>query len=152
MKNVPLADCLPKSQDFLNQTANSIMGNLTVENGKSNIRNNKLRMIVYWSEDRSLAVFKTSENKLKIDPSWKFVSFGRISSTQASKQNNNTLIPMSCWRKNNYTKKNHKYILFCDNFICINLLHRLFLRRPKGRRSNIALALNYSPIRSIFKL
>ena len=27
-----------------------------------------------------------------------------------------------------------------------------FLRRPKGRRSNIALALNYSPIRSIFKL
>ena len=28
----------------------------------------------------------------------------------------------------------------------------LFLRRPKGRRSNIALALNYSPIRSIFKL
>ena len=29
---------------------------------------------------------------------------------------------------------------------------RQFLRRPKGRRSNIALALNYSPIRSIFKL
>ena len=28
----------------------------------------------------------------------------------------------------------------------------LFLRRSFGRRSNIALALNYSPIRSIFKL
>ena len=32
------------------------------------------------------------------------------------------------------------------------LVFKYFLRRPKGRRSNIALALNYSPIRSIFKM
>ena len=47
-----------------------------------------------------------------------------------------------------YSQSMREFRKFCQRGPTL----KTFLRRPKGRRSNIALALNYSPIRSIFKL